>query len=531
MEIVQDQVESYRRELDRVLGSHEFAGSRQQRDFLLYVCDAAFQRRARLDQVEIAREVLRRGDDFNPVYDPAVRKLATLTRQRLESYYAKEGLTDPVVISLPARTYIPQFHVRDEQHPTVEPITRSPEAVAAGTEEARPPEVPRNRIFGAAGVVAVILAVAAVIVVMLVRSREEKTGEFVLQSVRGDIMHETNELNPTAIQLGPKIGLIDQVTVRMKFVPDRATQQAGLMIYENADRYVKLGRQFLSRTQLEFGMETGARYQKPPNTFSYDHRGQTGEPIWLSIRRIRDAYTAYISYDGYSWRPFGNTLVMPDPMPTARIAIFANNGRSDAPAAEARFDRLTAGLDFFDWPNSVSLAELPGWHMAETACAAPAFDNEPGVLLPFNSGPQNCHTDLARPIPSGDWSISTELEFAGSGTAAGLMCQGTKGRFRLIQWDLNGGSISAEHLGHNQVSRPNFSGNPPIVLRMQNRGGYLQGSFSRDGTYFEEIALKVPLEELGKDVKIGLHTAKSTGAPRLRRQFRAFDIFTKTFTR
>ena len=68
----------------------------------------------------------------------------------------------------------------------------------------------------------------------------------------------------------------------------------------------------------------------------YDPSGQTGEPVWLSIRRIRDEYSAYISHDGHNWQKFGNTLVMPDAMPSARVGIFARNGKSDAPPAEAR---------------------------------------------------------------------------------------------------------------------------------------------------------------------------------------------------
>lgn len=513
MEIVHEQVESYRRQLERVLASGEFAGSRQQRDFLVYVADAAFQHRPRLDQVEIAREVLHRGEDFDPVYDPAVRKLATLTRQRLESYYAKEGLNDPIVISLPARTYIPQFHSRTRADQVQEVV--APPVIPSDLPAGNPRQPIRSRwlLWATAG-----LAVAGAVVAGLtlsLRSRSIPAGEFLLNSVRGDVMHESNDLSPTALQLGPQVGPVGQVTVRMRFAPDRATQQAGLMIYENPDRYVKLGRQFLSRSELEFGMETGARYRKPPNTFTYDPRGQSGEPIWLSIRRIREAFTAYISYDGHDWRPFGNVLNMPDPMPNARVAIFALNGRSDAPPAQATFDRLTTGLDFFDWPADVTLDNVPGWRVISPPCSQPLFDEHPGVLLPFNAGPQDCSTDFLRSVPSGDWAVSTYVEFSGSGTAAGLTCRGSKGRFRLILWDVNGGSISAEHLGHTQVNRTSYPGDPPTYLQMQCRNGVLQGSFSRDGLNFEAIDLKVPLEQLGKDIQIGLHTAKGTWGSRM----------------
>ena len=44
--------------------------------------------------------------------------------------------------------------------------------------------------------------------------------------------------------LGPAIGLSDEVSVRMRFTPERAHQQAGLLIFQDADNYVKFSRHF-----------------------------------------------------------------------------------------------------------------------------------------------------------------------------------------------------------------------------------------------------------------------------------------------
>ena len=44
-------------------------------------------------------------------------------------------------------------------------------------------------------------------------------------------------------------------------------------------------------------------------------------------------------------------LEMPGPETKARAAIFADNGRSNAPAAEALFDHLSVGPSFHDWPT------------------------------------------------------------------------------------------------------------------------------------------------------------------------------------
>ena len=146
---------------------------------------------------------------------------------------------------------------------------------------------------------------------------------FVIRTRQGDIMHERNDAAADALLLGPPIGELDEVTTRLVFTPERATQQAGILVFGDADHYVKLGRQFLARPQLEFGIESGGRYNKPPDTFFYDPDAQTGEPVWLSIRRNRSEYRAFVSYDGLRWRPLGTVLMMPKPMQNPRAAIFA----------------------------------------------------------------------------------------------------------------------------------------------------------------------------------------------------------------
>jgi hypothetical protein len=90
-------LEARQKQLRKILGSIELGSSRQSQEFLSYAAEAAFQGRVHLEQTEIAERVLRRGKDFNPLDDASVRKLATLTRQRLEAYYAGPGADDPIV--------------------------------------------------------------------------------------------------------------------------------------------------------------------------------------------------------------------------------------------------------------------------------------------------------------------------------------------------------------------------------------------------------------------------------------------------
>lgn len=351
-----DEIDAARREVQKILASSEFAPSRQLRDFLLYVSEAAFEGRTHLEQIEIAEKVLKRGKEFSPLDDASVRKLGTTLRQRLQRYYETDGVADPVRVMLPVRSYVPTFEVRTSSEPVAEIVPAPPEA---------PPQPTRRWLIAAAGSAAVLSAAGAA---WWLRGRnEEVQPSFLIQTQQGDIMHGVNNVAGDSIQLGPAMGWADEVTARLVFTPERATQQAGILIFGDADRYVKLGRQFLARPQLEFGMETAGRYVKPPGTFAYDPDAQTGEPIWLTMRRRGTEFRAYTSTDGAHWKPFGNVLTMPEAMADARAAIFAHNGRSNAPSAPAKFDRLGIGLSFHNRPaGPADLTQFAGWKLTST---------------------------------------------------------------------------------------------------------------------------------------------------------------------
>ncbi len=515
-----DQVDSFRQQVKRILASQEFSGLRQLREFLIYVSEASFEGRSSIEQVEIAERVLHRGKDFNPLDDASVRKHATILRQRLKRYYESEGVSDTIVVSLPVRSYVPHFEVREE----------SPKPVVVPILEVVAPASPKKRWQ-----LALVLALCAALTLGVIVFRNQNPAldlaspRYTLITVQGDIMHEHNDLPGSAIRLGPAVGEIDEVTARLRFTPERATQQAGIFIFSDADEYVKLGRQFLSRPQLEFGFEHKAHYEKPANTFTFDTEGQTGEPLWLSIRRNRSLYSGFVSSDGMRWRRIGNILEPPGPMKGARAGIYAHNGRSNAPAIQAVFDSVSVGLAFHNWPEGpADLSQFPGWTLESNNAAARdswSFDSE---ALDFTYAPStaafNCK--FVEPAPKGDWAVSTRLDFLSvNGATAGLVFEGNKGEFRLIRWDLDGGSITSEFTGNRQTNRKDYPGSPPVILRMESRNGVLKGSFSRDDIHFEPLPLDVPAQALGENPRLGLYISQSswTGVePSLKARFYYF---------
>jgi serine/threonine-protein kinase len=65
-----------------------------------------------LDESVVGREVFDRAEDFDPRLDPIVRVEVRRLRDRLDAYSKDEGAADPVVVSLPRRSYRPVFSAR-----------------------------------------------------------------------------------------------------------------------------------------------------------------------------------------------------------------------------------------------------------------------------------------------------------------------------------------------------------------------------------------------------------------------------------
>jgi TolB-like protein len=99
-------------QLSKILGSPVFQGAERSSALLRYVVERwASGDTARLKEYTLATEALGKSTSFDPRTDPVVRAEASRLRTRLQKYYAEHGVNDPVVITLPKGTYVPQFEV------------------------------------------------------------------------------------------------------------------------------------------------------------------------------------------------------------------------------------------------------------------------------------------------------------------------------------------------------------------------------------------------------------------------------------
>jgi len=120
-----------RAELEILLASPDLDAPARARRFLRYVVEETLAGRAeRIKAYAIGTEVFERSAEFDAQSDPVVRIEAGRLRRALERYYLSDGLSDPVVITIPKGGYVPHFAWRappaEEAPPAAAPMSPGP---------------------------------------------------------------------------------------------------------------------------------------------------------------------------------------------------------------------------------------------------------------------------------------------------------------------------------------------------------------------------------------------------------------------
>jgi serine/threonine-protein kinase len=140
-------------QLARILSSQLFEGAGRSRALLKYAVEETVGGRAnQLKEYAIGAEALGRGDSFDPRVDPIVRAEASRLRVRLERYYTAEGQTDPILITMPKGSYVPQFLERS-----------APAQASAPQPAAKPAFLTRRFLRIATGVFIALCALAFIL--------------------------------------------------------------------------------------------------------------------------------------------------------------------------------------------------------------------------------------------------------------------------------------------------------------------------------------------------------------------------------
>jgi len=102
--------EAERAELQTVLQAPIFVRSPALSHLLSYLCEKTFA--GETDQIKeysIALDVFERRDSFDQDTDSIVRVEANRLRKRLREYYAHDGASDLIRITIPVGQYVPSF--------------------------------------------------------------------------------------------------------------------------------------------------------------------------------------------------------------------------------------------------------------------------------------------------------------------------------------------------------------------------------------------------------------------------------------
>jgi Tol biopolymer transport system component len=106
-----EQADWVRAELESVISSHAFAGSKQCQDLLRLLVERALAGEVdSLSEPVIGVELFGRPADYETSKDTIVRLRATEVRKRLAQYYGNVTISPMVRIELPPGSYVPDFH-------------------------------------------------------------------------------------------------------------------------------------------------------------------------------------------------------------------------------------------------------------------------------------------------------------------------------------------------------------------------------------------------------------------------------------
>lgn len=109
------------KELEAIMSSRHFRGSKRYPALLSYIVEAALEERSSdLKERTLGVEVFGREPDYDTNIDPVVRISAGEVRKRIAQFYHENGHHTAVQIELPLGSYLPEFLLRAPDSSTVQ---------------------------------------------------------------------------------------------------------------------------------------------------------------------------------------------------------------------------------------------------------------------------------------------------------------------------------------------------------------------------------------------------------------------------
>ncbi len=123
------------KELEGIVASYHFRGSKRYPAFLKFVVDAALHGRAHhLKERTLGVEVFGRDPNYDTNADPVVRFSAGEVRKRIAQYYHENGNAARLRIELPLGSYVPEFILSAHEPVAAAPVVELPMQAAASPQ-------------------------------------------------------------------------------------------------------------------------------------------------------------------------------------------------------------------------------------------------------------------------------------------------------------------------------------------------------------------------------------------------------------
>ena len=172
-------------------------------------------------------------------------------------------------------------------------------------------------------------------------------GSLTITPETGDLVTTTN--NAKNIVLQPALGDWT-MTSKLTFsaAPNAATQQGGIIAYQDDDNYLKFDLEATSPTNIQLSTSLEDSLQSNPavssspiqvnqtlNTTPMNGVLPTDNTIWLRMTKHGYTYTTSYSLDGSTWVPVWSTGAT---LSNIKVGLFAFNGAATTRTARSRFD-------------------------------------------------------------------------------------------------------------------------------------------------------------------------------------------------
>lgn len=295
------------------------------------------------------------------------------------------------------------------------------------------------------------------------------------------------------------------VKTKLSFTPSAGNQQAGIIVYQNDDNYLKLVRAYTSSNRIAFQKETGGVFSSISEL-----DGISATTLYLMIVKSGTTYTAYYNTDGgESWTKIGQSTIS---LNSIKIGLISYGGNGTDPNAE--FDWFDVGTpqNYTDEFNNSTLDSAWRWRWEDSTRwsltanpGAMRIGTQPGELFESTNTAKNV---LLRAAPDGNWTMKTKLNYhptTGNQQAGLIVYQDEANYMKLVR-----AHTSSDLIAFQKETAGTFSNlyeasgvtSGTVFLKLVKSGTTYSAYYNTDGTDTWTLLTSTTMNLSG--IKIGL---------------------------